>query len=115
MARATANISWVTTSRRVNQDRARFSPLSFRFLSSFVILLLSSGFLAAASPQLEINEPVWSFGPLTNVPAVTHQFIVRNTGDSELLITKVLSSCEACLQASADHDAIAPGGLAVLK
>src|SRR5947199_8185018 len=110
------------THQKVVNRTGRFRASSFRFLSSFVIrhssflvlsLLLTLATRAPASPRLEIANPVWDFGTLTNVSALTHQFIIRNTGDTELQLTKVVSSCEACLQASTDHATIAPGGVAI--
>ncbi len=55
-----------------------------------------------------IVEPVFDAGKVDQGTTVTHDFIVKNTGDEDLLITKVATAWGCAL---ADYDkAIAPGG-----
>lgn len=63
----------------------------------------------AAIPRLELNQqPVWNFGCVTNFgitgdrTELTHDFVIRNTGDAPLQIYRVLSSCNVCLSAEMD-------------
>ncbi len=34
-----------------------------------------------AAPRIEVDQPVWDFGPVTNMTEVTHDFVIRNSGD----------------------------------
>ena len=59
-------------------------------------------------PNMVIVEPVFDAGRVDQGTTVTHDFIVRNTGDETLLITRVDAAWGCAL---ADFDpAIAPGG-----
>jgi hypothetical protein len=71
--------------------------------------LVVSAVSACAAPRLRLEQTVWDFGVLTNRPEVTHDFMLRNDGDSSLEITRVVSSCNLCLSASVEKRSIPPG------
>ncbi len=68
----------------------------------------------AAAPQIVVEQPVYDFGSITNGSQVLHDFVIRNAGDAELEISRVVSSCVACLRASLEKTNIPPGGSSVL-
>jgi hypothetical protein len=86
--------------------------------SGLVALVIYFGFLAgsrvSAAPRLEIAQPAWNFGLVTNLPELTHDFVISNTGDAPLVITNLLSSCSVCLEVALDKTIISPGGTARL-
>lgn len=79
-----------------------------------VLLLLVTGVRVLASPQIAVDQPIYDFGSITNGSQILHDFVIRNTGDAELEISRVVSSCEACLRASLEKTKIPPGGSSVL-
>jgi hypothetical protein len=74
-----------------------------------MFLSLLSTLSVCAGPRLTVEPALWDFGVLTNRLELTHDFLVRNEGDSVLMLTRVASSCEACLAASADKTSLASG------
>jgi hypothetical protein len=79
-----------------------------------VLLLLVTGGRILAAPQIAVEQPIYDFGSITNGTQLFHDFIIRNTGDAELEISRVASSCDACLQASLEKTIIQPGGESLL-
>ena len=77
------------------------------------LLVVPSGVFGA--PRAEVDQALWNFGAVTNQAEVTHQFVIRNSGDAPLEISRVLSSCNACLRAGMEKTNIPPGGEAVLQ
>jgi hypothetical protein len=80
-----------------------------------VLFLLLPGFKLGSAPHIEVKQPLWNFGAVTNVSEVEHDFIIRNSGDEVLHISQVLSSCNACLDAGIDRNSLAPGSNAVVR
>jgi len=78
------------------------------------LLLLVTGVRIPAAPQIAVAQPIYDFGSITNGAQVLHDFVIRNTGDAELEISRVVSSCEACLRASLEKTNIPPGGESLL-
>ena len=78
-----------------------------------VLLFLGEAGISAA-PQIVVDQPVYDFGSIANGSQVIHDFVVRNSGDSELDIGRVVSSCESCLRGSLERTRIPPGGEGVL-
>jgi hypothetical protein len=70
-------------------------------------LLLAAA--AVASPHIAVETPVFDFGTIANGSEVLHDFVVRNTGDSDLEVQRIVSSCNACLQADIELNTIPPG------
>jgi hypothetical protein len=71
-------------------------------------------FKILAAPHIEVEQALWNFGPVTNLTELTHDFVIRNSGDAPLEIRRVLSSCNACLRAGVEKTKIPPGGTALL-
>jgi hypothetical protein len=69
---------------------------------------------ALAAPRIQVEPLLWDFGTATNISEITHDFTVRNGGDAELQINRLVSSCDACLRAAIDKTKIPPGGTAVV-
>jgi hypothetical protein len=64
--------------------------------------------VAAAAPKLNIPQAVYDFGSVSQGQKVTHEFAVRNDGDSDLLIQRISPAC-GCTAASLSASAIKPG------
>ncbi len=54
-----------------------------------LFLVLFSPWQAMAQPKIEIDNPVYSFEPVPEGAAVTHEFVIKNTGDTLLTINDV--------------------------
>ena len=79
-----------------------------------VLLLLVNGSTISATPRIVVDQPIYDFGSITNGSQILHDFVIRNAGDAELEISRVVSSCAACLRASLEKTNIPPGGASVL-
>jgi hypothetical protein len=62
------------------------------FLIIFILIPFSSLAQEKAGPRMVIAESVFDAGKVDQGTTVTHDFIVKNTGDEELLITKVATA-----------------------
>jgi len=82
-------------------------------IAFFFLCLVAVGKIQAA-PRMEIDQPLWNFGIVTNLAVLTHDFVIRNAGDVPLEISSVVSSCNACLRAGVEQTKIPPGGTTVL-
>lgn len=56
------------------------------------ILALSIPVLGAAEPRVVVQENERDFGRVTAGEALTHSFVLKNAGTSDLLIRRVLTS-----------------------
>lgn len=45
------------------------------------------------TPNLEINETSFDFGEITQGESVTHDFVIKNTGEGDLIISAAKGSC----------------------
>jgi len=86
------------------------APCRWINLVAFAGLMLCGEISAA--PHLGIAQPNWNFGVVTNQEQLTHDFVISNTGDVPLEITRLLSSCSACLEVDMKHTILAPGATA---
>ncbi len=74
-------------------------------------MLLSVGSLSAQEKQAVISakETIFDFGTIKEVDGkVTHAFVIENTGDGPLVITRVIASC-GCTTPEWTKEPIAPG------
>ncbi len=70
----------------------------------------------ASAPAAPVGDPgkivcpeiEYDFGKMDNIKKVEHQYVVRNEGKGELLISQVKASC-GCTAAKLDKDRLAPG------
>lgn len=63
---------------------------------------------ALQKPVIVCDEPVFEFGEVDSSSSVTHTFVVRNDGDSLLVIGKVKPAC-GCTVANITSKNLAPG------
>jgi hypothetical protein len=61
-----------------------------------------------ASPDINLPEEAWNFGPIMQGEKVSYTFEIENLGDDHLIIKKLKSSC-GCTVASISSKSIAPG------
>lgn len=62
----------------------------YLFLSVLFVLLIVSVQVCTAAPKAELVNPVFTFDPLPEGQGLTHEFIIKNTGDAPLNILSVL-------------------------
>ena len=77
-------------------------------VAGLLYCVVATGALGAAS--LTVDQRVFNFGAVTNVVLIQHEFRLHNSGDAELQILRVVSGCDACLQASVERTKSPPGG-----
>jgi hypothetical protein len=65
-------------------------------------------------PKIEITPAAWDFGKISEGEVKTHEFVVKNVGDKELIISNTFSSC-GCTKASISSTKILPQESAKLK
>jgi len=82
--------------------------LCFRRLFFVLAFLLISPVLSHADGRLEFQEKIWNFGKLESYNRQTHTFKFTNTGDSEIEIVDVITSC-GCTAAIAGQSKIGKG------
>ncbi len=70
---------------------------------------------ARSKARLEALEPNYNFGCIhsDNIKTISHTFVLRNTGEETLIISKVRPSC-GCTSAVASANQIAPGATATV-
>ncbi len=59
-------------------------------LSILFVLLIVSVQVCTAAPRAELVNPVYTFEPVPDGQPLTHEFIIKNTGDAPLNILSVL-------------------------
>lgn len=81
----------------------------------FSALMLSQNALAApfGKADLVCDHPVFDFGQREEGETITHQFVLRNKGETDLLIDQIDSSC-GCTVATISSDSIPAGTTAVI-
>lgn len=87
--------------------------MSKSFCKALAVALLAAGMgiLAPAgwaAPIIMSPEPVFDFGERDSEEKVSHDFIVKNTGDEPLQITDVKTTC-GCTVAKPEVNTLAPG------
>jgi hypothetical protein len=87
--------------------------LCFAFLI-LSLLCVGSLFPAYKGPKIEFTENSWNFGNVKQGKILTHIFIFQNTGDSTLLINRVLTSC-GCAAALVSEKRVEPGKKGKIK
>ena len=91
--------------------------LKLTLWAAIVALLLAVRADAAGSPspiptgpqpRIQAANPVYDFGEVVEGTPVKHEFTIKNTGQAELIIGQVQSSC-GCTVAQSDKKRLAPG------
>lgn len=89
-------------------------PIRFSIWTGGLLLFFcAAGALPAAAqqepePTLAVAGPVYDFGTVPQGEPVKHDFLIRNTGESELIIRKILPAC-GCTAAVVASDRISAG------
>jgi hypothetical protein len=60
-----------------------------KILSTVLLMLIGFVPMAAAQPKAVIDNPVFTFEAVPDGVHVTHEFIIKNVGDTLLHITNV--------------------------
>jgi len=81
---------------------------------SALLVLLSIAVAATAAPIIEVDNADYDFGKLAGASAVTHGFIITNTGDAPLSILDVRTSC-GCTATALSQSELAPGEFVELE
>ncbi len=63
---------------------------------------------SAPQPQIEAPAPVYDFGTVLEGTPVKHDFTIKNTGQADLIIGQVQTSC-GCTAAKSDRQRLRPG------
>jgi len=66
------------------------------------------------TPKIEMNETNYDFGDILQGESVSHEFILKNNGDADLLISAAKGSC-GCTVPQWPKDPIVKGESAVIK
>lgn len=77
-----------------------------------LVFLVFTGFLYAAGesgPILEFALTTWDFGSVREGEVVSHVFEFKNTGNEELIITDIQTTCGSCTSVTLSGRKIAPG------
>ncbi|NDC38857.1 MAG: DUF1573 domain-containing protein [Proteobacteria bacterium] len=67
----------------------------------------------AGRPRIVVESAAHDWGSVTQGTKVTHDFVVKNTGDIELVLQRIVPSC-GCTATSASSDRIPAGGQAAI-
>ena len=69
--------------------------------------LLSLGSVAA--PRIACDTPEFNFGRAGEGEAIEKKFLIRNAGDEDLLIQRIVPSCTSCTVINVSTNRVAPG------
>ncbi len=65
-------------------------------------------------PQIEVSESFFDFGKVGATEVVTHEFVVANTGEAPLTISRAYTTC-GCTTADFTSSIIPPGKVATIS
>jgi hypothetical protein len=72
-----------------------------------LLALLVAG--ADAAPRIACDAPEYNFGRAGEGAAVEKKFLIRNAGDEDLLIRRIVPSCTSCTVINVSTNRVAPG------
>lgn len=64
-------------------------------------------------PQIALSESVYDFGKIGATDIVTHEFVIKNTGEGTLIISRAYTTC-GCTTAEFTTMEIPPGKVAIM-
>lgn len=103
----------------MNVNLIKKSTVLFLLLSIFILscpgtygLLYGEG--EEVRSRLEIPEPLFDFGTVMQGDVVKHDFTIRNKGNADLLISRVVASC-GCTAGNVEPNVIPAGGEGIVK
>ena len=73
-----------------------------------IVSCLAIAGTVCAAPEVHVEEPVYDFGSILEGFAVSHAFIIQNTGDETLVIERVTATC-GCTTTALATNRLAPG------
>lgn len=73
-----------------------------------VALVVLFGFAATAAPRITVDNAMYEFGNVMEGMFVRHVFVISNTGDEPLEISRVRSTC-GCTTSTLPKNSLAPG------
>ncbi|MEM7390975.1 MAG: DUF1573 domain-containing protein, partial [Verrucomicrobiota bacterium] len=79
-----------------------------------LVLFCSATFSLAEKPKIVVDQPVFNWGKMSNSKSAEHEFVVKNTGDADLIIKNTKTTC-GCTVAKIDNKTIPPGGSTKIK
>ncbi len=85
----------------------------FALICIFFVTMDSFG-LPMGNPRITVKEPVYNFGTVAEGSTVSHEFVIENVGDANLIIKQVINSC-GCTVADVEKKVIAPNESTKLK
>jgi hypothetical protein len=69
---------------------------------------------APPAPKVKVENPVFDFGTVSQGAKVSHDFAIKNEGNADLNIHRIVPAC-GCTAASSGGDRIAPGQMGTVK
>ncbi|GAM11849.1 hypothetical protein OR1_04167 [Geobacter sp. OR-1] len=87
--------------------------MKFTLLCSIMLLAFTSA-TAIAAPQINVQRPLHNFGTLVQGKKLDHTFVIKNTGDSPLKISRIRPAC-GCTAANASSPVVNPGKTSDIK
>lgn len=79
-----------------------------RVLLFATLLAVGIGITGFTAPKIRVDQAIYDFGEVIAGIAVTHTFVLTNTGDAPLVITKVQTSC-GCTTTALSKTTLEPG------
>lgn len=79
-----------------------------RIIISVLTLILFTGSVGLAASHIEVDNAVHEFGSVVEGVVLTHNFLLTNSGDQRLTITRVYTSC-GCTTTGLVKKNLAPG------
>lgn len=73
-----------------------------------VLITLTTASAEAKRSVMKVDSPIHDFGKVPEGKKVSHDFVVRNTGNADLIIQQIVPAC-GCTAASSDGNTISPG------
>ncbi len=80
-----------------------------RTIVGFLAIVALAGFSLLAAPMITTDSTTYDFGTVIEGAFVTHTFVLTNSGDATLTITRVTTSC-GCTTTDLSQTSLAPGG-----
>ncbi len=107
--------------RKMVQDYIQLITIMIKYIKVAIILFTFIGMPVWADdvvikpvPRISCKERIYDFGTKDNMLKVKHTFVIKNSGDADLIIKKVKTTC-GCTVAKFSDKTIGPGETADLN
>jgi len=94
------------------QTHLRFWNALVFFITLGLVVMLTA--CAGNQPRINLDTREFDFGNVTNGETVSREVAVRNTGQDDLVVETVTTTC-SCTSATLERMTIPPGGKAILR